>query len=453
MRLQEVAKAVHGRLVGDDVFIAGVTTDTRTLRQGELFVALRGSRFDGHRFVVDAAHNNAAAALIDEQIETVLSTVQVDDTKAALGELARHWRNRFDIPLIGVTGSNGKTTVKEMLGAILNRCGKTLVTSGNLNNEIGVPLTLLRLRDDHRYAVVEMGTNHIGEIDYLSRMARPTVAVITNAAAAHLEGLGNVESVAKAKAEIFHGLGRDGVAIINADDPYAPLWRTRARPRRCRDFALRREASVAADFETGTGSSTLRLRTPIGDVELSLPLPGEHNVANALAAACAAIAVGTGLDQVKAGLEQMAPVRGRLQVRRGVRGSTVYDDTYNANPASVRAAVDVISARSGTRLLVLGDMAELGSQEKTLHRDIGRYARDHGVDGLLALGPLSTEAVEAFGDGGSHFESEGGLIRVLRNQLDEHTTVLVKGSRSMHMERIIEKIVEPNGGAATGSAH
>ncbi len=452
MRLREVAKAVNGRLVGRDVLIEGVSTDTRALKPRELFVALRGTRFDGHRFLDDALSNNASAALVDEQLETNLSIVRVADTKDALGALARHWRNRFSIPVVGVTGSNGKTTVKEMIGAILNRRGDTLITVGNLNNDIGVPLSLLRLRDQHRYAVIEMGTNHPGEIDYLSRIARPTVAVITNAAAAHLEGLRDLNSVAEAKAEIFNGLSSDGVAIINADDPYAPLWRAKAKRRRCRQFALHHGADVTAEFESKADSSLLRLHTPDGDVDVSLPLPGKHNVMNALAASCAALAVGVALDEIKAGLECMAPVRGRLQIRKGMRGSIVYDDTYNANPASVRAAVDVVCALSGTRLLVLGDMAELGTQEKSLHREIGAYARDRGVDVLLALGPLSAEAVQVFGDGGLHFQSHEELIQALRDALRADTKVVVKGSRAMHMEEIIAGIVENNGSTSIGSA-
>ncbi len=453
MRLHEVAKAVDGSLVGSDITIEGVSTDTRALHSGDLFVALRGPHFNGHRFIEEAGRHQAAGAMIDEPLETDLNTIWVTDTKAALGELAAHWRAKFDIPVIGVTGSNGKTTVKQMIGAILNTKRDALVTAGNLNNEIGVPLTLLRLRDTHRYAVVEMGTNHVGEIDYLSRMTRPTIALITNAAAAHLEGLGDIETVARAKGEIFNGLDNAGIAVINADDPYAPLWRRQAAARRCLYFALHHKADVTAEYELGAETSRLMMRTFAGDIDVMLPLPGLHNVANALAATCAVLAAGIELVQVKDGLATMAPVAGRLQRRKGIRGAIVYDDTYNANPASARAAIDFLSQTTGKKLLVFGDMAELGEQQEALHRDIGVYAREHDIDRLFALGPLSAETVQAFGGRGIHFADQQALIRALRDELDEGTTVLVKGSRCMHMENVISKIIRPNDVVSSEGIH
>jgi UDP-N-acetylmuramoyl-tripeptide--D-alanyl-D-alanine ligase len=444
MYLREVAKAVDGRLMGSDIVIEGVSTDTRAIHSGDLFVALHGPHFNGHRFIEEAGRHQAAGAMIDELIETNLNTVRVADTRVALGELGAHWRAKFDIPLIGVTGSNGKTTVKQMIGAILNKKGDALITEGNLNNEIGVPLTLLRLRDTHRYAVVEMGTNHVGEIDYLSRMTRPTIALITNAAAAHLEGLGDVKSVAEAKGEIFNGLDDAGIAVINADDAHASLWRRQVGGRRCLRFALHHKADVTAEYELSVEASRLRMRTFAGDIDVVLPLPGLHNVANALAATCAVLAAGIGLAQVKDGLSTMAPVAGRLQRRKGIHGAVVYDDTYNANPASARVAIDFLSQTTGKKLLVLGDMAELGEQHEVLHRDIGDYAREHDIDILFALGPLSGETVQAFGSRGTHFEDQEALIRAVRDELGEGTTVLVKGSRCMHMERVISQIVQQN---------
>lgn len=442
MRLHEVATAVDGRLVGSDIMIEGVSTDTRAMHSGDLFIALRGPHFNGHRFIEEAKRHHAAGVLIDEPVETGVNAVRVEDTKTALGELAAHWRAKFDIPVIGVTGSNGKTTVKQMIGTILNTKGDTLITAGNLNNEIGVPLTLLRLRDTHRYAVIEMGTNHVGEIDYLSRMTRPTIAVITNAAAAHLEGLGDIDTVAEAKGEIFNGLDDAGVAVINADDAYAPFWRRLTAPRRCLQFALHNEADVTAEYELGAETSRLRMRTFAGDIDVILPLPGAHNVANALAATCAVLAAGVGLAPIRDGLAAMAPVTGRLQRLAGIRGAIVYDDTYNANPASARVAIDFLSQTRGKKLLVLGDMAELGAKQAALHRDIGDYAREHDIDKLFALGPLTAETVAAFGSRGTHFEDHEALIHALRDELCEGATVLVKGSRCMHMERVISQIMQ-----------
>ncbi len=442
MRLHEVAKAVDGKLMGRDIVIQGVSTDTRAIHSSDLFVALRGPHFNGHRFIDEAARRRAAGALIDETVETSLNTVRVADAKTALGELAAHWRAKFAIPVIGITGSNGKTTVKQMIGSILNTKDDTLLTAGNLNNEIGVPLTLLRLRDTHRYAVVEMGTNHVGEIDHLSRMTRPGVAVITNAAAAHLEGLGDIETVAAAKGEIFNGLDDAGIAVINADDAYAPLWKQRAAPRRCLCFAVHQQADVMAEYELGAETSRLRMRTFAGDIDVTLPLPGLHNVVNALAATCAVLAVGVGLARVKDGLGAMTPVSGRLQRREGIRGAIVYDDTYNANPASARVAIDFLSRTAGKTVLVLGDMAELGEQQAALHRQIGNYARENDIDRLFALGPLSEQTVRAFGDRGTHFQNRNALIRALRDELNDGTTVLVKGSRCMRMEQVVSQIMQ-----------
>ena len=453
MRLNEVAKAVNGKLVGEDVVITGVSTDTRALQKGDLFVALRGPHFDGHQFLNEALLSKAVGALIDQSTETDLSTVHVLDAKKALGQLAAHWRAKFDIPVIGVTGSNGKTTVKEMIGAILSVKSETLVTVENLNNEIGVPLTLLRLRDAHRYAVIEMGTNHIGEIRHLSRITHPTVALITNAAPAHLEGLRNMEIVAEAKAEIFDGLDDNGVAVINADDPFASFWRQRAAPRRCLSFALHHDADVTAEYTLEANAVRLQVCTAQGDVDVLLSLPGMHNVANALAAICAVLAVGVDLEQVKNGLETITPIAGRLQKRRGTRGATVYDDTYNANPASIRVAIDVLSPNTGPKLLVLGDMAELGEQQLALHHEIGLYARECGIDAIYALGPLSEETVRAFGKGAVHFKTRGALIKRLSDELSKDTTVLVKGSRFMHMEGIVSAVVEENDDPSGGSIH
>ncbi len=444
MSLGDVAQAVGGVLTGDDREILGVSTDSRTIHSGELFVALHGPSFNGHRFVDDALSTGAAGVIVDEPVATILATVRVPDTKVALGRLALHWRSKFDIPVIGVTGSNGKTTVKEMLGAILGVDRVGLITEGNLNNEIGVPLTLLRLRDKHRFAVIEMGMNHAGEIDYLSRMARPAVAVITNAAPAHLDGLGNVEAVAKTKAEIFAGLGSAGIAVINGDDRFAPLWRAQAGTPYCIQFGLGDDADVTGEYTLGPRQTELSISTETGTVAVRLPLPGAHNVMNALAATAAVLPLGIGLEQVRAGLESMPPIPGRLQLRRGLHGATIYDDTYNANPESVRVAIDVLAKVRGQRLLVLGDMAELGEAEIKWHRNAGRYAEQRGIEQLFALGPLSEAAVDAFGRRARHFGDVESLVRALRDELNDRTTVLVKGSRCMGMEIVVAGVVAPD---------
>jgi len=451
MYLNEVAKAVQGDIKGSDVLIQGVSSDSRTLNTGEMFVALTGPHFDGHEFVAQAVTRAASAALVSHPVSTELPIVVVEDTTAALGRLGASWRERFDIPLIAVTGSNGKTTVKEMIGAILRQRHAGLVSAGNLNNAIGVPLTLCRLREPHRFAVVEMGMNHAGEIAYLTELTRPTIALITNAAAAHLEGLGDVAAVARAKAEIFDGLPAHGVAIINTDDEFAGLWRARAGTRRIISFGLTAGADVTAAYEFTPTGSVLELWTGAGEVEVVLPLPGRHNVVNALAAAAAALAADADLASIKAGLETIKAVPGRLMALAGRDDTLIYDDTYNANPASVYAALDVLAAATGERFLVLGDMAELGPGEVDWHARVGARARELGIDALYALGPLSEATVESFGAGGRHFDDIAGLIEALQEHARPGSRILVKGSRRMRMERVVAALAvdEP----AAGSVH
>lgn len=441
MDLLEMANALDGEVFGPGAVFTGVSTDTRLIQDGDLFVAIEGPNFDGHAFLGEALGNHAAAALVHRAVSSDLPRVQVRDTRAGLGALAEYWRGKFSCPVIAVTGSNGKTTVKEMIGAILELEGRVLVSSGNLNNDIGLPLVLCRLRQEHQVAVLEMGMNHTGEIDYLTRIARPRVAVITNAAPAHLEGLGSVEAVAAAKAEIFNGLEQGGVAIINADDDFAPSWRRRVRSYNCITFGIEQPATVTLDrLEVSENSSRFTLYTPKGSGDLTLQLPGRHNVMNALAAAAAAIAVGADLQQIKAGLESMDPVSGRLQARPGLSGATVIDDTYNANPRSVTAALEVLEASPGTKILVIGDMKELGSRSEELHADVGEQARLAGVDRLYTLGALSRYAAEAFGNDARHFDDKDRLTAALVGALDARTTILVKGSRGMRMEEVVDAI-------------
>ncbi|MDJ0955437.1 MAG: UDP-N-acetylmuramoyl-tripeptide--D-alanyl-D-alanine ligase [Arenicellales bacterium] len=443
MDLHELASAVDGELLGSDGVFKGVSTDTRTIQDGDLFVALEGPNFDGHVFLSEAQNKRAVGAMVSHAVATDLPQVTVEDTRLGLGVLAGYWRNKFDCPVVAVTGSNGKTTVKEMIGSILKTQGEVLISMGNLNNDIGLPLMLCRLRAEHLYAVLEMGMNRRGEIDYLTHLARPQVAVITNAAQAHLEGLGSVESVAEAKAEIFNGLEQGGVAIINSDDDFAPMWQRRARDHRSITFGIEHPADVTVNgFDTNGIGSVMTMCTPLGVCEVALSLPGRHNVMNALSAAAAAIAVGVDLEHIQAGLESMTPVVGRQQIRRGKNGATVIDDSYNANPDSVAAAVQVLAAARGRKIFVMGDMAELGSDAENLHQVVGRQARQAGVDYLLAIGRLSPAATEEFGEHGKHFADKNELIDVLGSFLSVNTTILVKGSRSMRMEEVVRAITD-----------
>jgi UDP-N-acetylmuramoyl-tripeptide--D-alanyl-D-alanine ligase len=448
MRLSEAAKALDGELHGQDVEFVGVSTDSRSVKPGELFVALRGERFDGHTYARECLEKGAAAVMLDEQgqTESVEPALIVNDTRLGLGQLAAYWRGKFAIPLAAITGSNGKTTVKEMLSTILritaNGEEAVLATQGNFNNDIGLPLTLFRLNSTHQFAVIEMGMNHEGEISYLTRLAKPTVALVNNATAAHLGGLGSVEAIARAKGEIFEGLTADGTAIINADDAFADYWRKLAAPRKIVTFGLRNKADVSAGYTLGTESSELELRTQQGVIAVTLPVAGLHNVSNALAATAAALAMGVTLPVIAQGLETFGGVKGRLQRKPGLNGALVIDDTYNANPASMKAAIDVLTARPGKRLLVLGDMGELGDDALRLHAEIGEYARQAGIDGLYALGELSREVCQAFGPEARHYDAPESLAADLKAHMNSTTTVLVKGSRFMRMERVVGLIGE-----------
>ncbi len=440
MSLSLLAHALKATHHGRDAVFTGVSTDTRALAKGDLFVALTGPHFDGHNYLSEAIAAGAAGALLGRALDTPLPYVEVADTRRALGRFAAYWRRQFQIPVVGVTGSNGKTTVKEMVAAILARTGSGCVTRGNLNNDIGVPLTLLRLRAPDKYAVIEMGMNHRGEIEYLTGLARPTVAVITNAAEAHLAGLGNVEEVARAKGEIFTGLAADGVAVVNTDDPYCALWKGLAAPRRVVTFGLEQPADIRAEYRPEGLGCALRLETPHGGIDARLPLLGRHNVLNALAATGAALAAGAALADVPDGLAQLKSVSGRLEVKPGVSGARVIDDTYNANPASVAAALEVLREFPGERALVLGDMGELGPGAADRHRRVGELARRLGIQRLFALGDLARHAVGAFGPHAFHFESPETLADALLDCLHGEMTVLVKGSRMMRMERVVAAI-------------
>ncbi|MEW5904617.1 MAG: UDP-N-acetylmuramoyl-tripeptide--D-alanyl-D-alanine ligase [Pseudomonadota bacterium] len=445
MQLAQLAQVLHGRLGGGDVHCTAVSTDTRNIRPGDLFIALKGERFDGAQFVAQAVQAGAVAAIVNEgSVPPGVSCplLYVADTRIALGELAAWWRRRFDLSLVAVTGSNGKTTVKEMLAAILRTHAggeeRVLATRGNFNNDIGMPLTLLKLRAEHRYAVIEMGMNHAGEIDYLTRIAQPDVALVNNASGAHLQGLGSVEGVARAKGEIFAGLSAQGAAVINADDAHAALWRTLAGMHLVYDFALTNPATVKGDWQAQGYGGLLRAQTPAGELLVLLQVPGEHNARNALAAATAALALQVPLATIAQALAAFGGVAGRLQRKPALHGATLIDDTYNANPASMRAALQVLAQAFGKRIFVLGDMGELGDDAAQFHRELGSTARALGIERLHALGELSALAVQAFGAGATHHADIETLQQTLKDELDAQTTVLVKGSRFMKMERVVQ---------------
>ena len=449
MTVKEVASALGSKWQGKDILFTGVSTDSRKIERGDLFIGLKGERFNGDEFVSTASEKGAVAAMVNQSTgikikELGIPLIFVKDTRIGLGRLAGYWRRRFTLPLVAVTGSNGKTTVKEMIASILSQMAgskdRVLSTEGNLNNDIGVPQMLLRMREKHDYAVIEMGMNHAGEIGYLSELVRPSVALINNAGEAHLDGLGSVEAVARAKGEIFEGLGLTGVAVINADDVYAPLWRKLAGSRRVVDFGLNSGAMVSAHYQTNLFNIKMELMLPDGTEEVSLQVPGEHNVRNALAAAAATTAMGIGKETIAQGLRGFCGIKGRMQKKHGLNEAILIDDSYNANPESVRAAIAVLAAAQGKRILVLGDMGELGSNAVTLHEQIGEEARLAGLDGLFAMGKLSAATVEKFGKGARHYERIEELVAEVRDQLAADVTVLVKGSRFMQMERVVEAI-------------
>ncbi|MDZ4201066.1 MAG: UDP-N-acetylmuramoyl-tripeptide--D-alanyl-D-alanine ligase [Gallionella sp.] len=456
MLLSQAEKILDGRMVGRDVRFSAVSTDSRKIVAGDLFIALRGDNFDGYEFAANAAKDGAVAVLVNADsyeanpaiLDFQTSVLVVKDTRLALGQLAAYWRSRFDIPLVAITGSNGKTTVKEMLAGILRAAAgaeeAVLATKGNLNNDIGMPLTLLQLNDKHRYAVIEMGMNHPGEIDYLTQIACPDVALVNNASGAHLEGLGSVEAVARAKGEIFNGLAYDGsTAIINADDEHAPLWHALAGTRTLLEFALDQSADINGQWQPQQdGGIQLSVQTPRGTLIAELQVPGEHNARNALAATAAAFALDVPLERIVEGLQGFSGVAGRLQRKAARRGALLIDDTYNANPASMRAAVAVLEQAAGKRILVLGDMGELGEGAAAFHAEIGRDAKRAGIEKLYALGELSRNTASEFGSGAQHFERIEDLLAQLDNELDASTTLLVKGSRFMKMERVVAHCVD-----------
>ncbi|HET7204190.1 MAG TPA: UDP-N-acetylmuramoyl-tripeptide--D-alanyl-D-alanine ligase [Steroidobacteraceae bacterium] len=452
--LQTLATVTGGVLHGANAGFGRVVSDSRAMEAGALFVALAGDRFDGHDFVADVGRCGAAGALVSRRVEAALPQVVVRDTLVALSRFAHAWRRSFRGPVVGITGSNGKTTVKEMAGAILAELGPCLVTQGNLNNHIGVPLTLCRLDDTHRCAVIEMGANHPGEIAHLAALARPDVGLVINAGPAHLEGFGGLDGVARGKGELLEALDTAGTAVINADDRFATFWHGLARRAgRVVTFGLRERADVSASHvrsrlgDAGFATS-FELSTPEGKRTIELALAGEHNVMNALAATAAAMAAGASLDAVQRGLQSMRAVAGRLEVKHARGGARLIDDAYNANPGSLRVGLRALADVPGERWLVLGEMAELGDEGPRLHAEMGAFARECGVTRLLAVGAGAGPAVQAFGAGASWYPSTEELIAALEPDLHEGLTIYVKGSRVNRLERVTAALT---GATATGS--
>jgi UDP-N-acetylmuramoyl-tripeptide--D-alanyl-D-alanine ligase len=445
MTALNASNKLGARLINGDANFIGVSIDSRTVAKDELFIAIKGENFDGHEYVEQAFARGASAALVSHEVATTSPTPQiiVGDTILAMGRLAQLWRSQFSIPMVALTGSNGKTTVKEMLRSILlahvgaHESETILATAGNLNNHIGVPLMMMRLNHAHRYAVFEMGMNHLGEIDYLTRLVSPDVALVIMAGTAHIGELGSREAIAEAKGEIFAGLSSQGIAVVNMHDRFGSYWRELAGQRRVIGFGVDANDDVVGEFS----EQSLHIHHAGESVEAHLHVAGEHNQRNALAAAATAIALSIPLQTVREGLEDFEGVAGRLRTYGGHKDATIIDDTYNANPDSVRAAIDVLAAKPGKRYLVLGDMGELGADAPAMHADIGAYARHAALDGLFALGTLTEQTVIELGRDGWHFESSEDLLEELEKVLAPNVTVLVKGSRFMKMERVVEKLV------------
>jgi len=447
--LSWIAEKVNGKVeqTHADITVSAVSTDTRTIEDGAVYLALKGPNFNGHDFVAQAQQAGASAVIASESVETSLPVIMVDDTKEALGLLGAAVKAHVAPKTIAITGSSGKTTVKEMCASILERRGNVLATKGNFNNDIGVPLTLLRLEPEHEYAVMELGANHLGEIAYTTNLVKPDVATIVNAAASHLEGFGSLLGVARAKSEIFKGLGDDGVAIVNVDSQFAEFWKGKLRHTKTLTFAPDQKNDAdfrAEDITIGLdGCAAFHLVCPQGDIAIQLTIPGVHNVGNALVAAALTLQVGATLENVRDGLLAMKQVSGRLNVKQLTQQVRLLDDTYNANVASVNAAIDTLSSFSGITVLVLGDMKELGEKSRFYHEQVGEYAKNKGIHYLYTMGVLSQSASAVFNENGGHFSDVQTLLAAMEQDLlsqQRDISILVKGSRSSKMERVVEAI-------------
>lgn len=446
LQTKEIALLVQGQLVGADIQIQSVSTDSRNITQGDMFIALKGPNFDGHQFAADVIAKGAVALIVEQQLDIAVPQIIVADTRLALGALGAAVKQKVNPKSVAVTGSVGKTTVKEMMAAILDRIGNVLATAGNFNNDIGAPLTLLRLTEQHQYAVMELGANHLGEIAYTSSLVKPEVSIITNVAAAHLEGFGDLFGVARAKGEIYGSLGEDGVAIVPLDSEFSDYWLKRLQDKKVLTFSSTQPADFTAEHIVlnEQGCASFDLVCPQGRIFIQLVLPGKHNVANALAAAAATLTLGVSLTDVQLGLAAMKPVKGRINVTQASDKLRLIDDTYNANSESTKAAIDLLATYPGFRVLVFGDMGELGADARLYHEEVGLYAKQKGINLLFTLGVLSQSASDLFNGQGAHFSSRQQLIQKLSPILDEqsNSTVLVKGSRSAKMELVVQDLLE-----------
>lgn len=455
MMLSEIASALNTKVIGRDVNVLSVGTDSRNIESGQLFVGIKGEHFDGNCFASEAIKQGAAAVLVSDASVQASPAILVENTRIALGALAHYWRKKFILPLVAVTGSNGKTTVKEMIAGILTAAkGNVLATQGNLNNDIGLPLSLLNIRDEHTHAVIEMGMNHLGEIRYLTNISCPQVAVVNNAGTAHIGELGSREAIAQAKGEIFEGLPKDGVAVINANDDFFEYWKSLNQDKKIITFGLDVKADVSAHYDAQGSHTNISLKTPEGLIQLSLGVLGKHNVSNALAASATAVALGVSNDDIAQGLREFGGVQGRLNVFVGLNDVVVIDDTYNANPDSMKVAIDVLASQKNNPqqalIFVMGDMAELGDAAVRMHTEIGGYAKQKGISYLLSYGEFSKQASLAFGINGKHFDSIENLVKAISEHMNEDVCVLVKGSRFMKMERVVNAIIKHQN---LGSAH
>lgn len=444
VRLAEVAEFISAKHRGANVPFQFVSTDTRTLQPGDLYVALMGGRFDGHDYVKQAIDKGACAVVISKEMDVSVPFLQVADTTQALGRLALFNRQKFNKDVIAITGSSGKTTVKGMMATLLRQSNEVLVTRGNLNNHIGAPLTLLRINHTYDYAVVELGASAEGEIAYSAGLTKPTVSILTNAGNAHLEGFGDLDTIVRTKGEIIDALNDDGIAVLNADSEHFHTWKARAGKRRVISFGLSDVANVRAENISINESGCCDFELIIADqnAHVNLKVMGQHNVFNALACAAACHGLGMTIQEIVSGLQKFEGVEGRLIEKQGLNDSVVIDDSYNANPASVRAAVDVLASRSGHTIFVLGDMAELGVETQLAHAEMGSYAREAKINEFFALGEFSRGAADAFGDNAHWFASHDSLVRFLKGKLKKEVTVLVKGSRSAHMDRVVSEIID-----------
>ncbi|MFT4997847.1 MAG: UDP-N-acetylmuramoyl-tripeptide--D-alanyl-D-alanine ligase [Chitinophagales bacterium] len=451
LNLKSLQQEFSWQLIGANCSFDSVSIDTRTLQSGDLYVALVGDNFDGHDFVTAAIAKGACAVLSSKKLDIAVSQLIVSDTRLGLAMLANVVRKQFNGILVSLTGSAGKTTVKEMLAAIFAVKGEVLATKGNLNNEIGVPLTLLQLAQSHDYAVIEMGAGKPGDIRYLSQITNPDIAILLNAKPVHLDGMGSVEGVAQTKGEIFESLSSKCHAIVNLDDDFADFWKQRIDTAQIVTFGLNTDADVGAEnIELSADSVTFNLRANNQTQTVNLPVAGAHNMVNALAAAAAAIAAGLSISEIAQGLTSFSGVASRLNRSSGINGCMVIDDSYNANPEAMMAAIDVLAMQAGNHILVLGDMGELGEKADQFHFEIGQYAKQNKVSRLLAVGELSRHAIRGFGDNGEWFSSQQELITSLTNSVKQSDVVLVKGSRSAAMENVVIKIKNPSNNMVGG---